>query len=368
MFTVLVYNANLCYFRQSADSHPSVHCMHIASVLQHNLRTNLTSLLDGCQTQPQLNQLIAVSHSLAVAYLGRRISNGSFNRSLLPFSTDDIAYDCIADLYECDESGRYVQLLSYFNGIQLERESDQALLIHLRRLTFSKVNHGIFRMYNEADPSLGKILRNIKGAVASLNNFHETEIFGEQYLSPSCCDLLQHLPLMEHGYFEEQFSRDVYTMRHVPALLGRLSLFLREQSEFRRSVSLMSAALVFRNVFTRQEQPALVEPSVEAVMEREDAKNIVRRACAEMKKEMSPRYVGKRRVDPLVFSRYFDVIESHLLQTVVERDGHEFSFFHTLRSHMPELTKKEYQDHHKSILEYAARLTREKTLALFKAG
>ncbi len=31
-------------------------------------------------------------------------------------------------------------------------------------------------------------------------------------------------------------------LRHVPALLARLSLFLRSQDDYRRSVSLMSAA------------------------------------------------------------------------------------------------------------------------------
>jgi len=342
--------------------------MQIASVLLNNLRSNLISLLAGCHSESQLNQIIAISHCLAVAYLGRRISNGSFNRTLIPFTPEDIAYDCIADLYERDERGGFVQLQAYFDGVRIECESDQSLLIHLRRLTFSKVNHGIFRIYNEADPALGKILRNIKGAVGSLNNFHETEQFGELFLTPTGCDPLRHLPAMEHSFFEEQFSREVYVLRHVPALMAQLSLFLRGQHEYRRSVSLMSAALVFRNIFTRQELPTIEEPAVDASMLLGDARHLIREACAETKRALSGRYVGKKKVDACVFAAYFDVIEAHLVQTIVEKDGHDFSFFHALGAHMPGLTKHAYHEHHKSIIEYAARLSRERTLVLFKEG
>lgn len=301
-----------------------------------------------------------------MAYIGHRIANGSFNRSLIPFSPDDIAYDCIADLFAGDGKGNYLQLQAYFGGINFEAESDEALLIHLRRLTFSKVNHGIFRIYNEADPSLGKILRNIKGAVSTLDNFLETEIFGEMFLTPSGCDPLRHMPVMEQPVFEDQFTRVTGVVRHIPALLGQLSLFLREQEEYRRSIPLMTAALVFRNVFSRHDHSVIEAPAAETAMLLDDARSVISEACAVMHREMSVRYIEKKHVDPLVFRRYFDVIELNLIQTLVEKDGHDFSFFLSLQSWMPELTREEYMRTHRSILEYAARLTREKALELFQ--
>ncbi len=80
--------------------------LQIASALLNNLRRNLTPLLDP----------------------------------------EDIAYDCIAELYERDSTGAFIQLQAYFDGEHIANESDQ---------------------------------------------------------SPTGCDPLRHLPAMEHGFFEE---------------------------------------------------------------------------------------------------------------------------------------------------------------------
>jgi hypothetical protein len=58
-----------------------------------------------------------------------------------------------------------------------------------------------------------------------------------------------------------------------------------------------------------------------------------------------------------VFEKYFQVIDTSLRQQLISNDGDEFSYFDSLKSLMPELTKEKYRKHHKSHLEYLRRLT-----------
>ncbi len=60
------------------------------------------------------------------------------------------------------------------------------------------------------------------------------------------------------------------------------------------------------------------------------------------------------------------VIEENLTQTIIHQDGKDFSFYERLRSLQPELTKEEYRDTHKAILEYLARLTHKQAVKELK--
>ncbi|MDI6767811.1 MAG: hypothetical protein QME52_13405 [Bacteroidota bacterium] len=81
--------------------------------LSNNLRENILAVLVGSHTYDQLNQLISVSHTLANSFLASKTTAGTLTNTY-GMNTFDLAYDCIADLYQKDPNGNYIQLLSYF--------------------------------------------------------------------------------------------------------------------------------------------------------------------------------------------------------------------------------------------------------------
>jgi hypothetical protein len=222
------------------------------------------------------------------------------------------------------------------------------------------VNQSVFRMYNEADPALGKILRNIKYAVQTLNNFKEIERFSEQCIAPCSCETLEHLPEADPSDLERELRQCANGSEHIPALMAKLALYLRGQSTHSRIVPLMMIAKIFRSLyFEAQDSP---EVTIDDRLTERDGSAILHDVCIRLMNETQPSYVGKGKVDPVLFKKYFDVIEENLNATIIRQDGERMSFFISLKTTMPELTEKEYRKNHKSRIEYLARIAHKRAV------
>jgi hypothetical protein len=270
----------------------------------------------------------------------------------------DLAYDCISDLFQRNEAGRYVQLETYFAGFSHEHFSDAETLVHLRRLIAARISHGIFRLLNEADPSLGKILRNIKLSISALNLFEEVTRFGEAFLRPSSCDPLEHLPEATQEEMERALLDCTTNSAFVPELMAALSAYLRSQNTCRRTVSLVSVALAIRSVHTARGK-ILLEPAQPADMSLAyDAVVIVRMTMRELR-ERANRYVQMNKISSALLEQYCAVIEDGLTRRLVHANGQDFTLFGSLQQLDPTITKSRYRASHRSRLEYLARLANE---------
>jgi len=320
----------------------------------------ISSVITEKPPSRSINEFIFLCRKIALVQIRRKLSSGRLHSEFFKSSPDDLAIDCIADLFQQDDSGTFIQIKTYFESLSFENISEKDLLTHLRRLVFARVNQSIFRMYNEADPSLGKILRNIKYAVHTLNNFNEIERFGEQCIAPSACETLEHLPVLDRPELERQLRYHAHGSEHIPALLAKLSVYLREQNDHSRIVPLMLVAIVFRSLYS--DTPVTQEVMIEDRFIARDASAILYGICKQLMNETELKYVGKKKVEPVIFKKYFDVIEENLVATIIQQDGDRKSFFTSLKTLMPELTEKEYKKNHKSRVEYLARIAHKRAV------
>ena len=324
------------------------------SQLLSGLREAVEQFRAGNVDPRGLNRFVRLCHSLAESHLsGRRLS--AVLSRVHGLNVSDLAFDCIGDLFRRDDTGRYPQLQTYFESCLVAKVSDQELLVYVRRLVASKVNQGMFRLLNEADPSLGKILRNIKLAIASLHNFDEVERFGEPYLIPSLCETLEHLPALEQEELERNLMGMTTGSENVPVLLSKLAVYLRTQSLRRRRVSLVMTALVFRSVLAlRAELPAEATPPADPGASL-DAATAIRLTMNDMRQETA-RYVQRRKAKADHLEAYCMVIEERLTRRILHDDGQDFTLFGGLKAIYPTLTKEQYRKLHRSRLEYLARM------------
>jgi hypothetical protein len=307
----------------------------------------------------RVNSLVEVCRALASSFLSGKASAGTL-ASFHGISINDLAYDCIADLFRQDGNGNYLELQSYFDGLHVESLDDAEVLPHLRRLVFSKVNQGLYRLYSETDPSLSRILRNVKLAIGALKNFTEAERFGETYIAPSLADTLEHLPPFDRDDLECRFIAMTTGTELVPQLLARLSLLLRDQEEHCRVVPLISVGLMIRKVY-EQKKAASVEPdATETAMGMKDVITIVQDACNEVKQKIRAKYVDCGKVSESVFCCYFKAIEGEILNRVRGKGGNEHTLFTALKESLPGLGKEEYQNQHRSRVEYLLKLVGER--------
>lgn len=330
------------------------------------LKRILKGVLSSNPDDNAVRELIFICKKIALVYLRKKAHQGQLYNHISALRLEDLALDCIADLFNRDNKGALVQIKLYFEGLSLEHSSEEESLTHLRRLVFSRINQSIFRIYHETDPGLSKILRNMKLAIHSLQNFIVTERFGEQCLVPVMCDTLEHLPPFEQSELECLLRQRLTNRDPVPAMLAKFSLFLREQNDHCRIVPCIFLAQIFRSVYdlpflTMDE--AQTHPDIDTP---DDVVGILHSVCRAVKEENSSHYTQRKKVSSTVYESYFDVIFENLFQRLLNHNGENFSFFDRLKCRLPGLTKEEYKKYHKSKLEYLARLTFKRTVAELK--
>lgn len=336
------------------------------SSLSVQLRPLLSAILDGSATHREMNGFVGICLSMATAFVRSKAARGHLQPSMLGLSTSDIALDCLADLFRRDGNGRMLQIDAYFGGIRYWDIADTELLSHLRRLVFSKVNQGLFRMHAENDPGFAKILRNIKLSISTLHNFVEIERFGESCIAPALCDTGEDLPSGSPEWLEENLVRRIQGSEHIPEMLAELSLFLRTQHEHNRIISLNLAVSVFRNVFARlRSHEAEADPAETGCMAL-DARMAIREACASIRKGSQTRYIDAKGIAPALYDSYFQVIERGLTMRFVEHDASSFSLFRALQEMVPDLTQERYHGEHRAVLEYLFRKTSDRVITILR--
>ena len=318
--------------------------------------TALRAILVGRQGAADINDLVGACHSLAVPYVRRRLTGESILRRTLNMDISDFAYDCVADLFAFAETGDFPHIHAYFAAYKHETMSDEEMLMHLRRLVFSQANQNLFRLYNEVDPSLGKILRNVKLALQQFDSLVLTERFGEPCLAPAAGDYNLTARAFGPEELEHGLRRYLRGTENIPFMLGKLSLFLVDQNEFSRLVPLVVVAVAFRAVYMRHPEDEETAKIVEDKLDASYLSVIVGDVLQNMREKKGPLYSKKKRIRPDLLDIYFKVIEERLTRSY-SGDGNEKGLRELLSEKLAGLTEKEYRSTHRNQLEYLSRLT-----------
>ncbi len=322
--------------------------------LSIGLHETLLKVLSIPTALPEISHLVQVCHALALSTLKQRLS-GRYAGELQGISPSQLAYDCIADLFARDHENRLVKIDSYFQAFEPQRLSDEQVLQHLRRLVAGTVQQGLFRVYGEVDPTLGRILRNVKLAVQSLGHFRQIDHFGESCLAPALCDSLEHLSPCPLEELERGVLLNAARSHTVPDLLSALSVYLRGQSEYSRVVPMIDVARVFRIVFSRISLADTPIPAeTDNAMVQMDLDATISWACETVKARMVKSYVGKGRICEETLAMYQTTIHRYL-RAKLDGEGERASLREQFMSLHPDIPKGEYKSH-RSRLEYMTRM------------
>jgi hypothetical protein len=332
--------------------------------LLKGLRGTLLAALADPPDGRELNRFIDICHALAFSSIhakaarGRLYQEGSRNYT-------DLAYDCIGDLFQRDEQGRLLRIKAYFDSFDIARATDEDLLAHLRRLVFSAVNQGLFRIYNDIDPAIGKILRNTKLAVNSLQTFTEAERLGEPCIQPTLCEGLEHLPVMELEILQAELARVTSGKELIPEILSKLSLLLRRQSEYARLVPLITLARAVRGLYAMKQLPPPPEAGEPPLTN--DVVVACRWASYVVRKKAEESYVARKKVSPELLEKYFVAIDEYL-SGKLDGGPTDLSLYESLSRLLPRMKKGEYNRRHRARVEYLSRQIERLALDRLRKG
>jgi hypothetical protein len=330
------------------------------------LKAIITSVSSAHPSPDAVKDLIALCRKIARAHLIIKNHTRYSYEETFGLSVDDLAMDSIAELFQRNDKSVLVQFQSYFDSVDIEGSSLEALLVHLKRLVYSKVNNYLMDLRSEYDPTFWKVLRNCKLAIQALRTYSIIDRLGDLYIIPLTADPLRHLPRMEQQDIEQLLFSVASGNDNIPTLLSKLSRVLQEQQEKSRMLRLLTVASAIRVFYVRTNMVDEQTDSIADNLSDADIQTIIRNVCGDIKLKLAPRYQGIKGVTSGVFGAYFLVIENHLCSKYISHNGHDSSLYDKLQVLYPELTRDEYSKTHRTKIEYLWKLTEKEALREFK--
>ncbi|MBI5471348.1 MAG: hypothetical protein HY961_03285 [Ignavibacteriae bacterium] len=303
----------------------------------------------------ELQLFIRVALSFAESCLTFKRSTWKLSQ-LHDLDRTDLAYDCIAELFRRDDDGNLIELRAYFNGFETSQLDEDEYLALFRRLVFSKVNHQVFRLWDESDTIQSRVLRNVKNAVHSLKHFVEVERLGELFIAPVNSDPLFECPRYDRSELERLCFELGSLTSTTPDFMANLSRALRTQKSRCRAIPLFTIAAVIKEVMAKQlPEVTSVEADI-SDLEAEHAISIIDEACAYAQKKFASTYVRTSKMSDAMLDNYIGAVRDHLVRKYVESDGHGLSQFEILSRRMPGMTEEEYREDHRAKMEYISHI------------
>lgn len=332
--------------------------------LETGLREIIAAVVAGQQSSAQTNHLFHTCHAMASAFILSKLGSGTFTIERFGLEVHDVAVDCLGDMFAHDEQGHLTELVSYFR--EYADASDVELMSLLRRLVFSNVNVGIFRLYRDTDPGLARIIRNVKLSIAKSNSFEEIERFGEACLAPTGIPLLLHLPMMDFEVLAKAMAGRLSGEDHVPDFIAKVDAFVREQDEYARTIPIVTIALACRSLYAHPLSTDSGRNDGEAELNKEDLRKVIKSFSARIKAEHRQWYLSHKNTPEEMYDAYWLVVEHYLINRLVEDEGSKVSQSKLFELYAPAVSSGDYDSVHRDRIEYLAAKVMKKVIEFSK--
>ncbi len=327
------------------------------------LKSLITNVVSSSPQPASVREFVYHCHRLASAYLRRKVASGRLNLNHFSLTLDDLALDSIADLFQRDEHDSFPRLNCFFSSVKFSSRGEEECSALTRQLVFSEVNRHLFRLYRESDPSLGKIIRNIKSAAKYSESFILERRGDEIWLcTPSEDRVSESRPMLSPEIAEIRLGSRLPANASLKNFLEALAEILHEENDYYPAFPLVGLALIIRSAFSRLQEDTAGLSGDEYTITSADLEHMIFSSVDSVRKRMRSSYVGKEKLDPQTYESHFLAIRDILVTQFVHDDGFDLTFFDHLRNHMEDLTAGEYQSRHRVYLEYFSKLARQELL------
>lgn len=304
---------------------------------------------------------------MALAYLHTKARMGTLDPARFGMSFEDMATDCIADLFARDETGRFVELAGYLESNAPDRLSETDAEMALRRIVFGKVSERLFRSYKENDPNLGKVIRNIKDAVTASSQCRLERIGGRLWIIFGAdAPLDGDKPVAPSDVFESYVTSALGKLGQTGEAISALEAFLEYHPHYRNGYPVSALAKIVRSSFIRL-GAALEDESVPGDDSFTDGevKDAIEVAIKSVRDKTFSTYVATSKVDPPTFEVYIRTVSDVLASEFVHGTSSQNSHFDIMAVYEPSLSKTDYRRRHRNRVEYMVKLARTNMSQLF---
>ena len=350
-------------------------CQRSGNVSHHKLlfdrslkiKETIVSTISKEPQRPAVNNLVDECYRLALAYLQKKARSGYLLPNLFGLSLEDLALDCFADLFQRGEHGQFELLQQYFKGMDLDAMTENEVYVVLRRLIFSKVNEGLFRRYREADPTLAKIIRNIKDAVKSDERLVLVRFNGNAWLVVGDSEEDRNKqPIAPVEVIEAHLIGQLCQTASSHELVSSFVNFVKREAHYCNAYPITGFAQAIRAAYVHVGESSDPVEENDPLLRPEEVEQAIQHATSKVKTVMHDSYVKKGKVGLNTFETYFQTVRDILTAQFVRDAMPVGSYFDALQVYIPSLSRGSYSQDHRNILEYITKLSRSQLLTYLK--
>ena len=326
---------------------------------------SVRSFITPIQKPADVKSVIDLCHTFALAYLRMKASSGKlylFHGEKL----EDLAWDFIADLFEKDDDGRFRVFYNYFDEHVLSETDENELQFQLRRLVFTTVEDNIFKVNGENDPSLKKIIRNLKLALRDQSCKHTVCYRNGEIV----IDVEEgtNLPQMPSEFMQMKLCSRLQEYMQIPDILIEVIDILNEQDVYKKRFPLVALAMIIREVFVHfheDQQPEQGKPAAENLLLSDEFERFLEKSVKEVRFKVGYNYVRKNKINLNLLKAYTNasrnIVRDHFLQT-----HDDLSHFESLKQEITGLDYEEYRSCHRPLLQYMVKLIRADVVRVYR--
>lgn len=377
------------YFKQVTAS-KTIHAGKLYRMEKQSLKQLIQAVCSGSHTQAQLIEIISLMQKISLGYLkyqeiiGKRISGERIDTDL---ELQDLATDCIAELFTCDEDGTFLQLKRYYEPKFAEHAfvSDADVMIWTRRLVVRKTKQELSRIFRERDPEGAKIVRNIKVAIRSSEKLAMFSEMGKEYVFyKNGLDLALNQPIIVEQILpylrknrppipeEVLYNRfiDIYSPNDsVSGAIRKLLKNLHDSDEFQNFLPVDAIVKLVRKIKFESARDTLSAeehvPTPQDILESKEIESYIDVVMKKVDDKISSQYLKSNKLDPERAVIYSKALRDVLYDLIQKKDTS--SYFRNLRYYLPHLTQREYRQNERSIFEYLAKVAKKEFRHQLKA-
>ena len=328
------------------------------------LRYSLGRCLKSSNHTKELQFIIEECHSLALTYLKMKASS---NKLYLFHgeSLNDLAWDFIAESFEKDENGQLIKFREYFENYDIQRLSETELSVALRKFIFTKVEDNLFRAIGETDPSLKKIIRNLKLAVRESNcDWSVCYRNGELVIEDGSI----HLPKMPSEFLQIKLSQRLHKHIQIPDILIEVIEIMMHQDQYQKRVSVVGLALIIREIFVhfnKNEKQNQAKISVDLQLINGEFDEFLEKSVKSIRFKVGYNYLSKKKMSINLLNAYMNA-SREIIKEYFMGNNNDISHFECLKEQLPEMDYPEFRACHRQKLEYLVKLVRTDLVNVYK--
>lgn len=308
-----------------------------------------------------VGRLVELCFRMAKVYLRRRAQAGRLDPNFFGLTLNDLALDCIADLFERDEEGRFPQLVAYFGPMLEGRPSPAQLLGATRRLVFSKVSEGLYRRYREADPGLAKLIRNLRYAIETGSVGTESRRRGGLWVEFAEDAGTSSRPVMDEELLQVRLSAYVDASSSLKDIVAATRDVILANPSYAPGFPLVGLGSVVRRLFDLMAEDPQPKDTSLGELYREDLHELLDASRDRVSVAMRKKYVGAK-LSSGTFDAYIRAAEDCLCAEFVEPGADDATHFDVLHPHMRTMTYEDFRANHRGRFQYVVKKMRTEFL------